>query len=66
MRKKIVIANWKMNLNIQKGILLFEEIQKEVLLNNFNPIIILAVPHKELLKFFKKKLTTKPVFRFCI
>tara|TARA_B100000401_G_scaffold109557_1_gene71457 strand:+ start:1781 stop:2536 length:756 start_codon:yes stop_codon:yes gene_type:complete len=45
MRKKIVIANWKMNLNIQKGILLFEEIQKEVLLNNFNPIIILAVPH---------------------
>ena len=45
MRKKIVIANWKMNLNIQEGILLFEEIQKEVLLNNFNPIIILAVPH---------------------
>ena len=49
MRKKIVVANWKMNLTVQEGVSLINELENQLLEgSDLDVIVILAVPFTHL------------------
>ena len=50
MRKKIVAGNWKMNKNLNEGIILAKELLEKLMSSSIDVEVILAVPFTHLEK----------------